>query len=353
MVSIDYQWDAARRRQAVVVRQTQAGTPFVLPLQVDVYTQGRARRYAATLRHAVDTLYLPAATRPDLVNVDAENVLLWQKQDHKPLAEFAYQYRHAPGYLDRREALAAAQPLAATDPLARQLLLAGLADKSAALRQLAAQSLDLKIAALRKAAAPLLAKLAATDSSVQVRAAALTALGELKDQRYQKLFALALASQSYQVQAAALLGLLPLAPAPALACATAFEADHKAPLTAALVTVYGQAGGPAQWPLMLAKYDAADPNGRFGMLGGFVEMLGRLDDATALEQGLTRLRDLTVKFKAYVPWGADNRAAAAGAAAAGGPAPGGAGGGASGAGGGGYPGGKVREEQARIDGVCR
>jgi aminopeptidase N len=301
VVTIDYQWDAARRRQAVVVRQTQAGATFVLPLKVDIYANGRAQRYAATLRHAVDTLYFPAATRPDLVNVDAENVLLWQKQDHKSLAEFAYQYRHAPGYLDRREALAAAKSDPA-NPLAPPLLLAGLADKSAVLRQLAVESLDLKNAALRKAAAPTLLQLAATDSSGPVQAAALTALGGLQDKRYAPVFARALASKSYRVQGAALQGLLPLNPAGALARAMAFEADHKAPLTAALVAVYGQAGGPAQWPSMLAKYDAADPNGRFAMLDGFVAILGRLDDATALEQGLTRLRDLTVKYKAYVPW---------------------------------------------------
>ncbi|GAB3578869.1 M1 family metallopeptidase [Hymenobacter daeguensis] len=299
VVNIDYQWDVARGRQAVVVRQTQPGEPFVLPLRVDVYANGRARRYPATLRHAVDTLYFRAPTRPDLVNVDAEKALVWQKQDHKSLAEFAYQYRHAPRYLDRREALAAAQAQVA-DPLARQMLVAGLRDKSYDLRLVAVKALDLKNAALRKAAEPLLAQLAATDSSVLVQAAALAALGGLKDKRYRPLFAKALAGQSYRVQAAALTGLLPLDPAQALARATAFEADNKSPLTAALVTVYGQAGGPPHWPLMLAKYDAADPNGRFDMLDGLSEYLGRTDDAEVLNQGITRIKDLTVKFKPYI-----------------------------------------------------
>ena len=302
IVTIDYQWDAARKRQAVVVRQTQAGDPFVLPLQVDVYANGRARRYAATLRHAVDTLYFPAATKPDLVNVDANKALVWQTQDHKSLSEFAYQYRHAPRYLDRREALDAAQ-MQVADPLARQILVAGLSDKSYDLRLLAVKALDLKNAALRKAAEPVLSRLAAADSSVLVQAAALTALGSLKDKRYRPLFAKALAGQSYWVQAAALTGLLPLDPAQALARATAFEADNKSTLTAALVTVYGQAGGPTHWPLMLAKYDAADPNGRFDMLDGFSEFLGRTDSPEALSQGITRIKDLTVKFKPYIDAG--------------------------------------------------
>ena len=298
VVTIDYQWDAARRRQAVVVRQTQAGAPFVLPLQVDVYAGGRARRYAATLRHAVDTLYFPAATPPDLVNVDAAKVLVWQKEDHKSPAEFAYQYRHAPRYLDRYEALMATKAWP-DNPLATQLLVAGLGDKSPALRQLAVEQFDPKNAALRKAAPPLLARLAATDSALPVRARALVALGSLRDKRYTSLFTRALGSASYQVQAAALLGLLPLAPTQALTRATAFEADNQGALTTALVTVYGQAGSSAQWPLMLTKYDAAGPQGRFDMLGGLSEMLGRLDDPRALEQGISRIRDLAVKYKPY------------------------------------------------------
>ncbi|MDJ0366947.1 M1 family metallopeptidase [Hymenobacter sp. H14-R3] len=298
IVTIEYQWDAARHRQAVVVRQTQAGAPFRVPLTVAVYAQGRVQNYPALLSHAVDTLYFPSATQPDLVNVDVDKVLVWQKQDRKPLTAFAYQYAHAPRYADRREALAAAGPLA-PDPLARKLLLAGLRDKSPALRELAIGLLDLKDAATRKAAAPVLAKLAAGDEIVKVRAAALKALGTLKNSAYATLFERALASPSYKVQAAALLGLLPLQPARALARAIAFEADNKGALTGALTTVYGQAGGPAQWPLVLRKFDAAGPQGRFDIGPGLTALLCHLDDPAALPQGIDRLKDLGVKYKSY------------------------------------------------------
>ena len=43
-----------------------------------------------------------------LVNVDAEKFTVWQKTDNKPLTESLYQFSHAPLYVDRREALAAA-----------------------------------------------------------------------------------------------------------------------------------------------------------------------------------------------------------------------------------------------------
>ncbi|MDO7853567.1 M1 family metallopeptidase [Hymenobacter convexus] len=299
VVTIDYAWDTARKTQSVTVKQTQAGPVFQLPFTIDYYVGGRAMHQPVMMTQATQTFIMPLDSRPDLVNVDAENVLLWQKTDHKSLTEFAYQQRHAAHYMDRREALRAAGDHAA-DPIAQQILLAGLADKSPALRDIAIELLDLKNAPLRKAATPLLEKLAATDATPLVQARALAALGTLKEKRYAPLFTKALSSRSYRVQGAALEALLPLNPAQALARATAFEADNKGALTSALVTVYGTAGSAAQWPLVRAKYDAADPNGRFQMLGGLFEMLGRLDDPTALTEGITRIRDLTVQFKPYV-----------------------------------------------------
>ncbi len=99
-------------------------------------------------------------------------------------------------------------------------------------------------------------------------------------------------------------GLLPLNPKEALARATAFEADNKGALTVALVEVYGQAGGPAQWPLVLAKFDAADPSTRFGMMPGFAESIRHLDDFAAQTQGITRIKDMAIQFK---PYGVDKR----------------------------------------------
>lgn len=307
VVSIDYAYDGARREQTVTIKQTQSGPSYQLPVAVDVYVNGKPQRHQVMMRQATETFRFPAATKPELVNVDADKVLLWQKTDNKPLTEYAAQLRVAPRYLDRREALAAAQTQlksqtrsSSADALARQLLTAGLADKSPVLRQFAIEALDLQNATQRKATAPALARLAATDTVVVVRAAALTALGPLEDKQYLPLFTKALANPSYRVQGAALTGLLPLRPELALARATAFEADNKGALTEALVLVYGQAGTAAHWPLMRTKYDAATPPSRFAMLPGIGSLMGRLDDPTALTEGITRIKDLTVRYKPYI-----------------------------------------------------
>ena len=49
--------------------------------------------------------FLTYAAKPDLVNVDADKILLWEKTDNKTAENFIFQYKHAPNYLDRKEAL--------------------------------------------------------------------------------------------------------------------------------------------------------------------------------------------------------------------------------------------------------
>ncbi|OUJ72875.1 M1 family aminopeptidase [Hymenobacter crusticola] len=303
IVTIDYRWDAARKMQEVTIKQTQAGQPFVLPLKVDVYVNGKPERHAVWVRDAVTTLQLPAASKPDLVNVDAEKVLVWQKTDNKSLTEYAYQYAHAPRYLDRLEALKAGKEKQ-TDKLARQTAVAGLSDKFYNIRVAAIENLDLKNKATRKAAAPALQKLAAADSSLKVRAEALKALAEFKSKRYEKLFADALRSQSYAVQGAALQGLASVNLKQAQAQANTLEADNKGELTQALVAVYGQSGDPAKWPWVLARFDAGDANDRFGMMPGFSSLLARVQEPAAFAQGVSRIKDLGVKYKQF---GVDKR----------------------------------------------
>nr|WP_262908025.1 M1 family aminopeptidase [Hymenobacter sp. 15J16-1T3B] len=301
VVTIDYgPWDAATRTQAVTLRQTQGGAPYELPLDVDVYAGGRTQRHRLRLRETTQTFQLPAAQRPELINVDAENVLVWQKTDNKPLGAFAYQYQHAPRYLDRLEAIlaCAAHP---EDAQARQTLLAALGDKYYALRWTVLENIDLvKQPALRAALLPAVRRLASHEPSPQARAEALKVLGKLGDKRDARLFANALDSRSYTVQGAALQALTAVELPQALRRAPALEADHRGALTAALVAVYAQAGNPARLPFVLAQVQAAEPLPRFNMLPSLAQLLTRTSDPAAFAAGLQPFRSLGIEYKPYI-----------------------------------------------------
>ncbi|WP_019948523.1 M1 family metallopeptidase [Hymenobacter aerophilus] len=300
MVSIDYSYDQLNKEQVVTIKQNQPGQVFELPMAIDVYSSsGKPTRHKVVLRKATEVLRLPAATQPDLVNVDADKTTLWQKQDNKPFAQFAYQYRHAPRYVDRREAVAQAASLPPTDAAARQLLFAALSDKSEFIRRAALSSLKLDDKAVAKAATPLIRKQLAQEKNTNNQALMLQALAAAGDKKDEKLFLKSLNSQSYAVQGAALEGLAAVQPKQALARAKALEPDAKADVAAAIASVYAEVGDASTWPYVRDKFDAAGPQGKFQMMESLVGFMARLNDPTVLREGVARLQQMAIQYKQY------------------------------------------------------
>ncbi len=309
VVSIDYNWDAGKKVQTVTVKQTQGGQPFRLPFTIDYYVGGKVQHQAVTMTEATQTFTMPLAAKPELVNVDADKKLLWAKKDNKSLAEFAYQAAHAPRYVDRREAYLAGEEKQATDTQARALLLAGLRDRFAGLRTATLNRLHLAdpaaIKVLGPAFGPALRQLVRTEKDPTVLAPALLDLAALKDRHDEKLATQALASASYKVRGAALQALTAANPGAGLARAKSFATDENAALTQAVVATYAKAGGTAEWGFVRDKFDAGRPQAKFNMAPSLADLMARLDDPAAFAEGVTRLRDLGVKYKSF---GADKLA---------------------------------------------
>jgi aminopeptidase N len=98
---VSYKWDAATKTQTIFLEQKQPGKAFTLPLSIDIYADGRKERYKAWINKKQDTLTFTALVKPDLVNADADKILLLGKTDIKSMDQFAFQYFHAPLYMDR------------------------------------------------------------------------------------------------------------------------------------------------------------------------------------------------------------------------------------------------------------
>src|SRR6187402_339521 len=143
------------------------------------FANGKKERHQVWMRHAADTLTFQVASKPDMVNVDGDKVLLAEKTDSKKLSEYVYQYFNAPLYLDRFEAIDAATAVQ-TDKEAQRVLIAALKDKYYGLRVKAIKALNMSNDDIRNAAQPILITLAKTDDNTVVRAAALGVLGKLK-----------------------------------------------------------------------------------------------------------------------------------------------------------------------------
>lgn len=298
IVTVNYKWDEAAKTQTVYLQQTQTGNAFQLPMAIDLYAGGKKVRHQVWIRNKADTLTFSSPTKPDLVNVDADKVLLMRKTENKLTAEYGFQYTHAPLYLDRFEAITYAQSHQG-EKAGRDIMFAALKDKFYELRIKTINALSLTNDDVRNGAQPILESMAKTDESTLVRAAALNALAKLNIPSNLTTFKEALTSQSYAVESAALAGIAKLDPTQAMASAKSLEKDSKGALMQAIISIYAEQGNAEQWPFVYKSYKALGAQGQFDLLPKFAAMVGRLTDSEAARQGIDILKTMGERFKSY------------------------------------------------------
>ncbi len=297
-LKIDYKWDEAGKTQSVYLTQTQDGQTFTLPMAVDLYVNGKKERHQIWMRDKADTLTFKLSSKPNLVNVDGDKVLLAQKTDSKTSEEYVFQYFNAPLYLDRFEAMNALTGKQG-DPGARKVMLAALKDKYYGLRTLAIRNINLGSDEVKQAALPELTNIAQHDQNNTVKAAAIIALGKLKNLADLVLFKNALNSQSYAVQGAALNALAAQNPDDALRLAKGLEKDNKGALTQSIVMLYTTKGSEAELPFVTTAFDKSGPQAKFNILQGYVAMLGKVNDTQKVNSRVENFKKLAIQYKQY------------------------------------------------------
>lgn len=219
--TLDINYDYTNGVERVIVDQTQkTGKIFKLPIAIDVYNEGiNKKRYKVWLKNEADTFYFASEKKPSLVNVDADKVLLCIKKDNKPADEFEQQYKYAPNYLDRREAL----EYFAKNKLSNLAL--GLNDKYYGLRLLTLDYMDKESTYAVPSVLKVVEEMAMKDPNKKVQAKAIEILAKLNDKKYQSLFEKYVNDSSYSIAGAALEGLTKLEPEQAYTLAKKYSND--------------------------------------------------------------------------------------------------------------------------------
>jgi aminopeptidase N len=201
-LNITYSYDNNAKQARVIVQQT-TDKLFTLPVKIDVWNANTPVSYNVWVKNKVDTFSFSAPTKPNLINFDADKKLLAEKTENKTLDEYAFQYKNARNYVDRREAIDAAAKKQA-ETTAAEILIAAMRDKFAPLRAYAVNSLDLGTGQTKNAAEPILFELAQKETDKPVKAAAIGKLGAYKQAKYTSLFRTAINDSSYTVAGNAL-----------------------------------------------------------------------------------------------------------------------------------------------------
>ncbi|MBL0047010.1 MAG: HEAT repeat domain-containing protein [Bacteroidetes bacterium] len=277
---ITYEYNEATKKEIVHIEQVQdlSKTPlYRLPMAIDIYSFGKKERHNITLKKETEEFVFDVAAKPNLVNVDAEKMLLCKKNDTKTQEEWAFQYRNAPLYLDRYEALDAISK----NPTAKskEIIIKALSDKNWSIRNFAIKKLDSHGNNGDSEIRPILIKLALKDEKPSVRANAIEMLGKLfNEEDLLDVYKNASDDKSYTVAAQALSTLYEKNPEQGFEEAKRFENDSNYTILSALLTIFSSSGSDIENSFFISRERFFNSYGRYSFTQLYGKyLLGRSD----------------------------------------------------------------------------
>lgn len=292
-IKIDYAFDDAAGMVKVIIEQTQkTDKVFKLPVAIDIYQGATKQRHKVWIENKSDTFSFAYSKRPDLVNVDADKVLLCEKTDNKTAEQFVHQMKHAPLYLDRREALEF------FNKKGMQELSLGLQDKYPGLRRMAIDRLGKSKFAKEAAVVESIENIARTDKDRKTKAAALRFLAKTGDAKYESLYRQFISDSSYSVAGASLEGLEKLAPESAYELAKKYSSDAKGPLGEAVNRIIIGKGLESDFDFIAGRFDEEPlSQEKLTSVNQFGNYLAKINDLAKVKKGI----DAILKFRNAIP----------------------------------------------------
>lgn len=295
---IQYGYEAGSQKATVIVKQTQKGATFRIPVAIDVYNGSVKTRHNVWLKNAVDTFYFSSSTQPDLINFDGDKVLLCTKKENKTQSQYIHQYQYAGLYLDRREAIEFISRKQ-DDPKAIEFMKLALNDKYSGLRSLAISKLDVKKGTMMAAAESILLEIARKDASRITRSRAVEVLGNMKKTEYKSLFVELTKDSSYTLSGTALIALSKIDEAAALTEAKLLsKTKTKGTLLESIATVLIKNGDESSFEEVANAYSNMGlSQSKFNLTATFANFLGVIRNTEKVKRGV----DEIVKFRDAIP----------------------------------------------------
>ena len=299
-VRIQQKYMADQQKVLVTIQQTQTQNKlFTLPVGIDVYVNGNRNHYEVWSKNKVDSFYFPAAVAPDNVNVDNDKILLWAKDESKPIEQYAYQFKHARNFMDRFEAAnEAATNL--KNPAAKAIIEAAIKDTFHVIRSIALTSYN--PTAIDASMEAQILELAAKDKVSSVREDAINVLSKINKPSFTPLYEKWVNDSSYTVAGAALAALEIVDSAKAIDIAKAFSKQTlKKRLNTVVTTILTKYGDEQMFDFVASTYGKLNiqSSEKFEMTMPFAQLLIKTTDPIKFKKGI----DLIVEFREAIPQG--------------------------------------------------
>lgn len=278
---------------------------YRLPISVDIYTEGKAKRHQIVVEEISQTFTFSLNAKPELVNFDSERQLLARVNYVKTKDEMIYQYKNAPLWGDREEAINYFNNNISDKIIYRLLIDAAQNEKWKNFRMDAIDMLE-KVAKENEAELkPLMVSIAEKDENTKVRAQAISFLANnYKGKELDVLYEKSVNEQSYAIVAAALSGLVKSAPEIAMQKAKGLESEKGKKLVFAIADLYANHGSDDNATYFLTAKNLFSGFELLGFTSTYGKFLKRCTKPETVIAGANELSKMTSSSNKYVRYGA-------------------------------------------------
>jgi aminopeptidase N len=288
----EYSEDLGSLTVTLYQNQDTSTTPiYVLPMAIDIYSNGKVERQNIVMDKAVQSFTFAASTRPDLVNVDAEKMLLCTKIDTKFLDEYVFQYNNAPLFKDRYEAVENLAIYQSENDNYRKLIEAALNDKHWAIRQAAVDTLLID-ENTTQAIKDKIMDMAKNDPRSYVRSAALNKLKEITGIDAWAMYNAALNDSSYTVVSTAMYAINNNDKKAGLEIARKLKTEDNFSVSYAVMGILGESGEAIDNGYFIEQFKNATGYDSYFTMLNYEPYLQRMTDSYIINAGADELKKI-------------------------------------------------------------
>jgi aminopeptidase N len=294
VLNITYDWNEASRTASMTVKQEQdlSEEPlFRIPVAVDIYENGKARREEITVSKKSETFTFTCASKPDVINFDAEKMLTGVKSDKHSNSEWIALYRNAPLFQDRYEALLAISKDYNDGSAEAAVILEAMKDKNWKIRETAiAKSAVLCKGAQKGDVQKTLMEIGNKDPKSSVRDEAISMIDEqFEGDDLIPYYQNATNDSSFDVVESAFMALASERPEIALRLAATHETDRHDRMDAILAGLYAKHGSDAQALFMNKALINSSGFSTYNRLQQYARFLQRCKQQSNIAAGITTI----------------------------------------------------------------
>ncbi len=298
-LKVKSKYDEANKSVDITLKQKQDhDVIYKLPVAVDIYKGSEATRTNLVFTEKEQTISIPYESKPDLINFDAEKMLLGVIKEKKPLDQSIHQFNHAPLFMDRFEALQECDKEQLFEEEAQMVMMKALDDPYWKIK---AEAIDrIKIESnIKEELKTKLLTLVKNDDDTAVKSKALNKLSEFEGEDFTDLYKAAIKDSSYRMAAAGLTNIANTDEAAALSYAKEFEDEKNSSISNAVASIYADNGGEVYQPYFENKLATADGFGTYSLLQHYNTYLNNANSHGIVEKGVATIKNIATDHDAW------------------------------------------------------